>query len=336
MPEKVPGEKLIDFFKILKTIYGVKDSVKSFLTNDTLRGLRGICYGDEAALTGVCSALKENDIVTNTYDGISSLIARGGNIKNIFAEILGRSGGYNSGVRGYLNITAPEVGVYCANSFSNTSVALSTGFALAARNKGEKKVVAAFYDNDTSNEGVIHETMNIASAFKLPVLFVCENRLDPEDDKFDELVNNGKYSKRSVGYSIKGYSVNGMDVSAVFSLANKIIDDIRDNNHPALIECITKFYFDDFKEIDTKSECKNKLNGKTPATSLFMDGFVKMLLESGTITQDEIKILEEKLSSLIAEAIEFAKNSKRIEPEILKNLMYADKYANVPKTGWLS
>ncbi len=336
MQQKVPKEKLIDFFKILKTIHVVKDSIKSLLKNNTLKGIKGIYYGEEAVSTGVCSALKETDIITNTYDGVSSLIARGASLKNIFAEILGRSTGYNSGVRGYLNIAAPEIGVYSANSFSNTSITLSTGFALAGKNKGENKVVAAFYDNNTSNEGVVHETMNIASAFGLPVLFVCINKIGAKDDKFDELVNKGYYSKRSVGYQIKGYSVNGMDVSAVYSLANKIIDDIRDNNHPAIMECITKFYWDDFKGIDAKTESRNILNEKARSTSLALDDFVKMLLDSRAITHDEIKILEEKINILVTEAIEFARSSKGLEPEILSNLMYADKFANIPKSGWLS
>lgn len=336
MSEKVPKEKLVNFFKILKTIYAVKDSIKSFSINHTLKGIKCAYYGEEAVSTGVCSALKETDIVVNAYDGISNLIARGGSIKNIFSEILGKSGGYNNGVRGYLNITVPEIGVYCANSFSNTSVALSTGFALAGKIKGENKVVAAFYDNNTSNEGIIHETMNIASAFKLPVLFICENRIDIKDDKFDELVNNGNYSKRSIGYGIKGYPVNGMDISAVYSLANKIIDDIRDNNHPAIIECITKFYHDNFKEIDAQPDSKNILNGKALVTGLVLDDFVKILLDSGIMTHDGMKEIEEKISILVAEAIEFTKNSKEIEPEILKGLMYADKYTNIPKPGWLS
>lgn len=335
MLEKVQKEKLTGFFKILKTIYAVKDSIKSLSINHTLKGIKGACYGEEAVSTGVCSALKETDIVINAYDGISSLIARGGSIKNIFAEILGKSGGYNNGVRGYLNITVPELGVYSANSFSNTSVALSTGFALAGKIKGENKVIAAFYDNNTSNEGIIHETMNIASAFKLPVLFICDNRIGIEDDRFNESVNAEKYSKRSIGYGIKGYFVNGMDVSAVYHLANKIIDDIRDNNHPAIIECITKFYYDSFKENDNKPDSKNTLNGKALVTGLVLDDFVKMLLDNGILAKDEMKKFEEKISILIAEAQEFAKNSKELEPETLRSLMYADKYINIPKPGWL-
>ncbi len=89
---------------------------------------------------------------------------------------------------------------------------MGTGFALAARIKGESIVVAAFYNGSTSNEGIIHESMNIASAFDLPVLFVCETDLGDIDGKPDDLINSGKFSKRSIGYAIEGYSVDGMDV----------------------------------------------------------------------------------------------------------------------------
>ena len=336
MIEKVQKEKLTGFFKTLKTIYAAKSAIKSMAEDGYLRGIKGMYYGSEAVSTGICAALGEKDKLVNTCDGIGNLIARGGNIKNIFAEMLGKSDGYNKGVRGFLNITVPEIGIYSANSFSDTQVAMSTGFALAAKIKGEQIVVAAFYNSNTSNEGIIHESMNIASAFDLPVLFVCETGLGAIDSKSDYLIKSGKFSKRSIGYGIKGHSVDGMDVGSVYVLADKVINDIRQANRPAIIECFTGTCYESFKHNKNKKAIENAATDKESIIARIIDSFEREFLNKGILTLDEAKHLEEDAIKLVSEAVEFGKNSAELEPEILEGLMYADKYINIPKQGWLS
>jgi TPP-dependent pyruvate/acetoin dehydrogenase alpha subunit len=335
MLSKIPKEKLIDFFKILKTIYAVKDSIRTFSKSNDIKGIKGICYGEEAISIGVCSALEEGDIIVNTYDGISSLIARGGRIDNIFAEILGKTDGYNNGLRGYLNISVPEMGLYSANSMSDTQVAMSTGFALASKIKGEKKVVAAFYNNSTSNEGVIHESMNIASAFKLPVLFICQNRVSIDDEKLYDFNETGKFSGRSVGYEMEGFSVNGVDISTVYLLTKKIVSKIRESQLPAVLECDARYYYESFNENNTEQNDKNDSERKALINKLVLDNFVKMLLSGKVLDNDAINKIEEDINLLVADAKEFGKNSKVLDYETLKSSIYANPYKNMPKTGWL-
>jgi TPP-dependent pyruvate/acetoin dehydrogenase alpha subunit len=342
MIEKIQKEKLTSFYKTLKTIYAAKFAIKSMAVAGHIRGLKGMYYGSEAVSAGICAALGREDKLVNSCDDIGNLIAGGAGINNIFAEMLGRVDGCNKGVRGFLNISAPEVGIYSANSFSDTQVAMGTGFALAAKIKGEKTVVAAFYSGKNSNEGIIHESMNIAAAFDLPVLFVCETVLggadgksNGTDGKTDDLIKNGRFCKRSIGYAIEGYCVDGMDVASVYVLAEKVINDIRQTSRPVIIECFTGMCYESFKPDNNSEDAKESLAKKDGIISRILGSFKKELLDNKIMTPDEAKYLKEDAFKLVSEAVEFAKNSTGIDNETLNNIMYADRCINMPKAGWL-
>jgi len=342
MIEKIQKEKLTGFYKTLKTIYAAKFAIKLLAEAGHIKGLKGMYYGSEAISTGICAALKQEDKLVNSCDGIGNLIAGGAGINSIFAEMLGRVDGCNKGVRGFLNISAPEAGIYSANSFSDTQVAMGAGFALAAKIKGEKTLIAAFYNGSNSNEGIIHESMNIASAFDLPVLFVCETWLgekggksDGTDGKPDGMIKNGRFCKRSIGYAIEGYSVDGMDVASIYVLAEKAINDIRQTNRPVIIECFTENIYESFKPGQNSEVIKDSLARKDAIISRILGSFKKELFDNKIMTFDEAKYLKEDALKLVSEAVGFAKNSAGIDNETLNNIMYADKYVNMPKAGWL-
>jgi acetoin:2,6-dichlorophenolindophenol oxidoreductase subunit alpha len=348
MIEKIQKEKLKGFYKTLKIIYAAKYAIKSLAEAGFIRGLKGMYYGSEAISTGICAVLGQEDKLVNSCDSVGNLIAGGAGVNNIFAEMLGRADGCNNGVRGFLNISAPEAGIYSANSISDTQVAMGTGFALAAKIKGEKTLVTAFYNGSTSNEGIIHESMNIASAFDLPVLFVCETGLDDTGGKAggaggkaggaggrpEELIKSGMFCKRSVGYAIDGYSVNGMDVSAVYVLAEKVADDIRHTNRPAIIECFTENCYESFRLEKNSEDARDSLERKDAIISRILGSFKKELLENKIMTFDEAKYLKEDAFKLVTEAVGFAKKSAGTDNGMLNNLMYADKFINMPKAGW--
>lgn len=352
MIDKIQKEKLTGFYKTLKTIYAAKFAVKSMAEAGFISGIKGMHYGSEAVSAGICAALGQDDRVVNSCDDIGNLIARGAGLNNIFAEMLGRADGCNKGVRGFLNISAPEAGIYSANSFSDTQVAMGTGFALAAKIKGEQTLVAAFYNGSNSNEGIIHESMNIASAFDLPVLFVCVTELgdmgdidgksggadrksDGTEGKSGDLIKNGRFCKRSIGYAIEGYSVDGTDVASVYVLAEKVINDIRKTNRPAIIECFTKNCYESFAPSRNKEDIENSLAKKDEIISCILGSYKKQLFDKKIMTPDEAKHLKENAFKLVSDAVEFAKNSARIDNETLNNIMYADKCINMPKAGWL-
>jgi TPP-dependent pyruvate/acetoin dehydrogenase alpha subunit len=184
--------------------------------------------------------------------------------------------------------------------------------------------------------------MNIASAFDLPVLFICETGLDGIGGKSggaggkpEDLVKNGRFCKRSVGYAIDGYSVDGMDVASVYVLAEKVINDIRQSSRPAIMECFTENCYESFKSEKNSEGSKDSLAKKDAIISRILGSFKKELFDNKIMTFDEAKYLKEDAFKLVSEAVEFAKNSSDIDKETLNNIMYADKCINMPKAGWL-
>ena len=334
MIEKIKKETLIGFFKTLKTVYAVKAAIRSMAQSGSLRGLKGLYYGSEAVSTAICAVLSERDKLVNTCDGIENLIARGGDLKNIFAEIFGGAEGYNNGIRGPINISIPEKGIYSANSLSDTQVAMGNGFAMAAKIRGEKVVVASFYKDITSNEGIIHESMNIASAFNLPVLFICNTDPGIKGKELDDLIKKGRFSSRSIGYGIEGYPVDGTDVVSVYLLADRLIEKIRQDNRPAIIECLTNTYYESLKNIENDENIENISTEKKSIITGIMGNFERQLLNKGIMTAEEAKSIEEDMQKTVSEAIEFGKNNIKPDHTQLNDFMYADKSKGIPKAGW--
>ena len=336
MTEQISKETMAGFYKILETIYAAKESIAFLAKNNEIRmQLKRINYGEEAIALGVCAALKDTDIVINTSEGISSLIARGGSLNAVFAEIFGKSDGYNNGVRGSFNITVPELGIYSANSFSDTGVAMGTGFALASRLKDQKKVIAAFYDNETVNEGIIHESMNIASAFDLPMLFVCKNSKNFKGPIPEEFLQSKEFGSRSLGYGMQSTTVNGMDVASVYSTTQSIVKGIRENNRPAILECVTNSLHVELCSCKSNSESKNindenEFNGRT-----IKENFSKILREKNILTQKEMENVQIEVSALVKKAVELSKAGCDPKPENLTKFMYSDDYSNILKSGGL-
>lgn len=336
MTDQISKEIMIGFYKILETIHVVKGNIALLAKNNEIMQVKRICYGEEAIAAGVCTALKDTDIIINTYDGISNLIARGGNLNAVFAEIFGKSDGYNNGVRGNFNISVPELGIYSANSFSDTGVAMGIGFALSSKLRGENKVIAAFYNNETANEGIIHESMNIASAFDLPMLFVCKNSKNLKNPLPEEFSEAREFSIRALGYEIKGTTVNGMDIASVYSSAEKISKNIRENKRPAVLECITNNYYEELNGCAPNSDNKNIFDETRFNNDEIIKNFSKIVLDKGILTQKEMENVELEVRALVKKAIEFSKSGKDPKPENLTKFMYADEYLNISRTGWLS
>jgi acetoin:2,6-dichlorophenolindophenol oxidoreductase subunit alpha len=335
MTDQISKEIMIRFYKILETIHAAKDNIAFLAKKNEIIQVKRICYGEEAIAAGVITALKENDIIINTYDGISNLIARGGNLNAIFAEMFGKSDGYNNGVRGNYNISVPELGIYSANSFSDTGVGMGTGFALAGKLRGENKVIAAFYDNETVNEGIIHESLNIASAFDLPMLFVCKNSKSFEGPVPEEFLKANEFSTRALGYEIQSMTIDGMDIESVHSSAERIVKNIRENSRPAILECITNSYNEELCGCSLNSDNKNIIGRAEFNGSTIKENFSKILLGKNIFTQKEMEKVEQEVSALIKKAVELGKAGRDPKPENLTEFMYADQYSNILKPGWL-
>lgn len=195
--------------------------------------------GEEAMYVGVCSSLSEADLVVGTHRSHGYAIAKGSNINNLMAELFGKTTGCNHGKGGTLHFADASKGVLGSSGIVGGGVPIGVGAALAIQINREDRCVVAFFGDGAANEGVVHESMNLASIWNLPVLFICENNGYAISVATKESSSVKSFATRANGYNMQGFTVNGQDVESVRAVCEKALDSVKKGLGPALIECNT-------------------------------------------------------------------------------------------------
>jgi pyruvate dehydrogenase E1 component alpha subunit len=187
----------------------------------------------------VCSALKTTDRIISTHRGHGHCIAKGADLNRMMAELYGRQDGYCKGKGGSMHIADFDIGMLGANGIVAGGIAIVTGAGLAAQMEGQGGVAVSFFGDGASNAGPFHECLNIASAWKLPMLYVCENNLWAAQTPSAQTLAQSDVAQRAAGYGIPGVVVDGNDVVAVHQAAATAVARARAGDGPTLIECKT-------------------------------------------------------------------------------------------------
>jgi pyruvate dehydrogenase E1 component alpha subunit len=201
-------------------------------------GLTHLYVGEEAVAVGICSALRRDDMVTSTHRGHGHCIAKGAQVDRMFAELLGKADGYCRGKGGSMHIADFASGNLGANAIVGGSTPIATGAALAATRLGSDRVVASFFGEGALGQGVLYESMNMASLWKLPVLYICENNLYCEYTRYDE-TTAGSITDRAAAFGIPAEEVDGQDVQAVRAAAVRAVERARAGGGPTFLLCAT-------------------------------------------------------------------------------------------------
>lgn len=292
--------------------------------------------GEEAVAVGISSVLNKEDSITSTHRGHGHLIAKGGDVKYMFAELGGRTTGYCKGKGGSMHITSVDLGIYGANGMVGQGPCIAVGVAYAAKLAKDGSVVVTYFGDGASSEGSIHEAMNMASILQLPLIFVCENNKYAITTNADTTVSVKDISIRAAGYNMPGVSVDGMDVEAVHEAALEAVERARRGDGPSLIECKTYRYCDHhngYKKTNTyvyrpDSEVE-EWKEKDPIPNLR-----KKLLENGDVTEQELLEIEAKVTQEIEDGVEFMKQSPIPEAEDAYADMYSTEHYTMPIRGW--
>jgi TPP-dependent pyruvate/acetoin dehydrogenase alpha subunit len=205
-------------------------------------GIYGVvhCYiGEEAVAVGVCAALMPDDQIISTHRGHGHCIAKGADLDKMMAELYGRTTGYCKGKGGSMHIADFGVGMLGANGIVAGGISIVTGAALAAQLEGKGRVAVSFFGDGASNAGPFHESLNIAAAWKLPIIYVCENNRYAAQTAAAETHAQPDVAKRAHGYGIPGVIVDGNDTLAVYDAAMTAVERARSGEGPSLIECKT-------------------------------------------------------------------------------------------------
>ena len=282
--------------------------------NGNLYGFIHSYLGQEAIAAGVCSHLRINDRIVSNHRGHGHCIAKGADMKPMMAEIFGKKTGYCRGKGGSMHIADFKIGMLGANGIVCAGLPIATGSALAAQLEGEDRISVVFFGDGACGEGEFHESLNLASIWKLPIVFVCENNMYGVNTLTSYSMAAENVADRAAAYSMPGEVADGNNLFTVYETAGKAVNRARRGEGPSLIEFQTyrwRGHFEgggipDLRPRDEIEEWKKK------CPVAFME---HRLFEMGLMDTDELKALDEEIMSQVQEAVEFAKQSPNPDPE---------------------
>ena len=235
----VGAETLRDLYVTMRRIRAFEDKTADLFQEGVVKGTAHSYKGEEAIAAGVCATLRDDDIIASYHRGHGHCIAKGARIDRMMAELMGRQTGYCQGLGGSMHIADMELNIMGANGIVGAAMPLATGAGLAARLQGSDRVAVAFFGDGASNQGVFHESLNLAAVWKLPVIFVCENNQYALTTSYRNTTAVSQVSNRAASYEIPGITVDGNDGVEVYLVLREAVDRARAGEGPTLIEAMT-------------------------------------------------------------------------------------------------
>ncbi|WP_448126182.1 thiamine pyrophosphate-dependent dehydrogenase E1 component subunit alpha [Pseudomonas veronii] len=279
--------------------------------------------GQEVIPSAVSANLTDDDYICTIYRGVHDMIAKGIPLKDLWAELGGRVTGTCKGKGGPMHVTHPATGVMVTTGIVGSSMPIANGLALASQIRGEKRVAVAYFGDGASNIGAFHESLNLASVWKLPVVFVCQNNGYGEHTKYAYSTSVVNISMRAASYSMPGITVDGNDPVAMYNCAKEAIERARNGGGPTLIEAKTfRFQGHVFGDVDgymDKGE-KDAWIAKDPVPL-----FRAWLIATGNASEDQLATLEATIERDIDEALEFTLSSPYPDIAELSRDIYKDE-----------
>ena len=281
--------------------------------------------GQEAVPTGICAHLTEKDWIGSTHRGHGHCIAKGLETKTMMAEIMGKFTGNCKGKGGAMHIADFSKGMLGANAIVGASIPLAVGAALTAKYQGKEKdsIGVAFFGDGASSQGVLHESMNLASIWKLPVIFACENNQYAEATPAWYAVSIDDIADRAASYNIPGIIVDGMDVFAVYDAAEQAVKRAREGKGPTFLELKTYRYHGHF-HADQPEKYRTLEEENSWKKRDCIINFEKRVIKQKLFSRKRLDAIKKKIQKEIEDAVEFGLTSP-LPPE---ETLYEDVYVN--------
>lgn len=285
------------------------------------------CYtGEEAVALGICNCLNKDDYVFSTHRGHGHAIAKGLDLNKIFAELMGKADGVSNGYGGSMHLFNPELGFMGGNGIVGGGVTVSIGTAYASKYKNDGKVTVCFFSEGASNEGWCHEAMNMASLWKLPIIFACENNLFAATTPSYKTLANPDIYERAKAYDMVGVKADGNDLDDCMEKSRQAVERARRGEGPTLIEfktyrveghCRVIFDLPIFRPKDVVEKWANHDPIKV---------YSERLIEKGVLTESDVEEIRAEVDKEINAAIDFGKKSPRPDKDDFLNRI-KERYA---------
>ena len=271
-------------------------------------GFIHVYVGEEAVATGVCAALRKDDYVASTHRGHGHAVAKGVPPREVMAELLGGTSGCSGGRGGTMHLYDPTVGFLGSNGVVPPSILIASGAALSAQLRRSGQVAVAFFGDGGSNNGAFHEGLNMAAAWNLPVIFVCENNLYATETPFAKVTKNTNVASRAAGYGIPGARLDGNNVVEVYQRASEAVERARAGQGPTLLECLTYRWFGHHEgDPGISYRPKEEIAAWREHDPIAL--FKAEALARGWMAEDEFDAVNAGVATVLAEAVQFALDS---------------------------
>ncbi len=330
-PEEIPKEKLLWMYKTMLRIRRYEEKTAELFAAGELPGFIHLYIGEEAIAAGIMAALRPEDKITSTHRGHGHMIAKGGSMAKMMAENMGKVTGICKGKGGSMHIADFSIGELGANGIIGAGWPLGTGAALASKLLGLGYVVVCIAGDGAAEQGTFHEAVNLASIWKLPVVYFIEDNEygmgmpswpKPGDPRKSKNIKN--LGDRGIAYGIPGVTIDGNDPIAVYEAVKAAVERARIEGIPSIIHALTcrqRGHFEGDPQLYRPKEDVEACKKRDP-----IPRFRKLLIEKGIATEEELKKIEEEVEKEVAEAIEFGRKSPFPDPKEA----YTDIYASEP------
>lgn len=308
---KLSKDKQLALYTTMKTIRLFEERISDLYARGQIPGLVHLYIGEEAVAAGVCAVLREDDYITSTHRGHGHVIAKGAELNPMMAELYGKKTGYCKGKGGSMHIADMTMGILGANGIAGGGLPIAVGAGWSAKWRGTDQVAVCFFGDGSSNNGTFHESLNLASVHRLPVIFVCENNL------YGISVCQAKHQAitdvavRAIAYDMPGVVVDGNDVTAVFQAAEKAVKRARAGEGPTLVECKTyrwRGHHEGDPNQGTRYRTREEIDvwkNKCP-----IERFARQLVRNRTATAKKLEAIDREITGLIDAAVAYAETSE--------------------------
>jgi TPP-dependent pyruvate/acetoin dehydrogenase alpha subunit len=300
-----------------------EEHVNGLYLSAKMPGLAHLYIGEEAIAVGICSALRRDDYITSTHRGHGHCLAKGASVDRMFAELLGKEAGYCHGKGGSMHIADQETGNLGANAIVGGSAGIATGAAMSCKMRGSDQVTVCFFGDGALGQGVLYEVMNMASLWKLPVIYVCENNLYNEYTHYTE-TTAGEISARAKAFGILTEEVDGQDIRAVHATALRLVERARQGEGPAFMLCNTYRYMGHHVGDIQRSYYRSKEEEeywKTERDPLKL--LATWLVEQGLVENETFEQIEQRVQAEVEAGEQFALDAPYPDPSEVEQDVYA-------------
>jgi len=319
------SETLLDIYRRAALLKANDERARKVILSGQIAMVYYSYRGQEIIPSVMGNVLRDDDTLCTIYRGIHDMLGKGFPLRELWAELAGRTTGSCKGKGGPMHLTFPPKGIMVTTGIVGSSAPIANGLAWGAQLDKSDRVSVCTFGDGASNIGAVHEAMNLASVWKLPTIFVCQNNLFAEHTTFEKMTGGGNIAKRAEGYGMPGVRVDGNDAEAMFSAFAEAVARARAGEGPTLLECMTfRFFGHNFGDDDSYIPPAQK------AAAIEADPVPRLrarLLADRIATEAELAAMEADIEVQIDDALAFALASPWPEPDALRFDVFAQEIA---------